>query len=173
MLETFALMRDFGPAALRHDDPAPPRDLAGLIDHVVTRYHDVHRVEFPEAIRLARKVEAVHAADAEAPRGLADHLALMFDELEAHQQREERMLFPTLLQGGCAVVRHPIARMMAEHRDVEDQLVRLRTLTRDHTPPDDACRSWRALCALCRKLDEDLVEHMRLENEEIFAPCLD
>jgi len=168
MLESWALMRDFGPYAL-HTPPDEAEEIRDLISHIVERYHDVHRREFPEAIRLARTVEAVHAGARGAPQGLADHLAAMFEALEAHQQREERALFPAMGNGGCAAVRFPIARMMAEHRDVEDQLVRLRALTRNHTAPTDACRAWKALADACRKLDEDLVEHMRLENEELFA----
>lgn len=171
MLESWALMRDFGPAALQ--GPEPPAELAPLIRRVIERFHDVHRAEFPEAIRLARKVEAVHADHEACPRGLADHLAEMFDELEAHQQREEKMLFPTMLAGGCSVVRFPIMRMMAEHRDQETQLAKLRILTGDHTAREGACRSWRALAEACRKIDQDLVEHMRIENEEIFAPFLE
>jgi regulator of cell morphogenesis and NO signaling len=154
------------------DAPAPP-PAEDLIAHILERYHEVHRVEFPEAIRLARKVEAVHAGLPGCPEGLADHLAMMFDELEAHQQREERMLFPALLDGGCTVVRFPIVRMMADHRDVEEQLARLRALAGGYAPAPDACRTWRALCAACRKIDEDLTEHMRLENEDLFAPYLD
>jgi regulator of cell morphogenesis and NO signaling len=172
MLQSWALARDFGADALRRDDP-PEVGLDALIANIVERYHDVHRAEFPEAIRLARKVEAAHAGRPDVPRGLADHLAMMFDDLEAHQLREERILFPTLLQGGCGVVRHPIRRMMAEHEDVHRQLETLRALTGGYAPPDGACGSWRGLYAACRKLDEDLVEHMRLENEVLFAPYLD
>jgi regulator of cell morphogenesis and NO signaling len=171
MSQPWALMRDFGPAAL--EGPQPPPNMDELIRHILERYHEVHRAEFPEAIRLARKVEAVHADQAACPRGLADHLAMMFDDLEGHQQREERMLFPTMLQGGCSVVTFPIRRMMAEHDDVHDQLAALRVLTCDHTAPEGACRSWRALVDACRKIDEDLVEHMRIENEELFAPFLE
>lgn len=170
MLESWAMMGDFGAAALAAAEPPP--DVAGLIRHVLERYHDVHRVEFPEAIALARKVEAVHACDPACPRGLAAHLSMMFDDLEAHQQREERMLFPSILQGGCSVVKFPIRRMMAEHEDVHEQLATLRDITKGHTVPDDACASWRALAERCRKIDEDLVEHMRIENEELFAPHL-
>ena len=36
---------------------APPT----LIDHILERYHAVHRQQFPELIRLARRVEQVHA----------------------------------------------------------------------------------------------------------------
>lgn len=168
MLESWALLRDFGPYAA-HVSVDDAEEVRELIDHILERYHEVHREEFPAAIRLARKVEAVHADVRNAPHGLADHLGRMFEALEAHQQREERALFPAMRNGGCAAVRIPIARMMAEHRDAEDQLVKLRTLTRNHTAPDDACRSWRALCEACRKLDDDLVEHMRIENEELFA----
>lgn len=151
-------------------DPVP--DVAELIDLIQTRYHQTHRREFPEAIALARKVEAVHAAEPECPRGLADYLALMFDHLVSHQRREEQVLFPLILSGGSPLVRFPIARMMTEHVDVEEQLVRLRTLTHDYTCPPGACESWRALGRMCRKLDTDLREHMRLENEELFEPFL-
>jgi regulator of cell morphogenesis and NO signaling len=148
-------------------------DAAGLIKLILTRYHETHRREFPQAIRLARKVEAVHAGDPGAPRGLADHLAFMADDLESHQQREEQVLFPMILSGGSPMIRFPIRRMMDEHTDVEEQLARLRSLTRDFEPPQGACETWRALMTACRKLDSDLREHMRLENEVLFAPFLD
>ena len=149
---------------------APDADTAGLIELILTRYHETHRREFPEAIALARKVEAVHAGTPDCPRGLADHLALMFDDLESHQLREEQVLFPMILAGGSPMIRFPIARMMAEHEDVEGQLRDLARLTGDFTHPADACGKWRALIQLCRKLDDDLREHMRLENEVLFAP---
>jgi regulator of cell morphogenesis and NO signaling len=161
--------------ALMTPSPAaePPPELAGLIGHIVERYHDTHRREFPEAIVLARKVEAVHAADPGCPRGLTDHLALMLDDLESHQRREEQVLFPMLVAGGSPMARFPIARMTAEHRDVDRQLVRLRALTNDFAAPPQACATWQALARLCRKLDEDLREHMRLEEDDVFARFLD
>ncbi len=150
-----------------------PLDVPGLIELILTWYHETHRREFPEAIRLARKVEAVHSAEPECPRGLADHLALMADDLESHQQREELVLFPMMLNGGSPMIRMPIGRMTAEHRDVEDQLARLRALTHDHVAPPGACHSWQGMAKACRKLDSDLREHMRLENEVLFQHFLD
>lgn len=154
-------------------DPPAPAQLPDLITHIVTRYHDIHRRDFPQAIALAQKVEAVHAAEPECPRGLADHLALMFDDLQSHQAREEQVLFPMLLAGGHPMVRFPIARMMAEHRDVEEQLLRLQALTRDGSSPPHACGTWQALARLCRKIDSELREHMRIENERLFSPFLE
>lgn len=161
--------------ALMTPKPAGDPDLraASLIELILTQYHEPHRREFPQAIALARKVEAVHAAEPECPRGLADLLTLMLDDLESHQQREEQVLFPMILAGGGPMIRFPIQRMMAEHEDVEDQLLQLRTLTHDFSHPPGACASWRALTALCRKLDLDLREHMQIENKALFAPFLD
>jgi len=151
----------------------PPPGLDRLIDHILEDYHAVHRQEFPQAIALARKVERVHADAPKCPHGLADHLALMLDELESHQRREEQVLFPMLRAGGGPMARFPIGRMVAEHREVDEQLAALRALTGDFSVPAGACGSWQALTRLCAKLDADLREHMRLENEEVFAPFLD
>lgn len=156
----------------RPEDDADLR-AASLIQLILRQYHEPHRREFPEAIALARKVEAVHAAEPECPTGLADLLTLMLDDLESHQQREEQVLFPMILAGGSPLIRFPIQRMMAEHEDVEAQLLQLRTLTRDFSSPPGACATWRALTALCRKLDVDLREHMEIENKALFAPFLD
>lgn len=144
------------------NDPQP------LIAHILERYHETHRREFPEAIRLARRVEAVHRDKPDCPHGLADHLSIMFDDLEGHHQKEERMLFPMMLAGGRGMIGLPIARMMAEHEDVGGQLEQLAQLTTDFVPPPGACTTWRALYQACRKLDEDLREHMHLENNVLF-----
>jgi regulator of cell morphogenesis and NO signaling len=173
--ETHQLMRAF--ARLPLDEIAadrtgdiPPEATPDLIAYILERYHETHRREFPEAIRLARKVEAVHAGQADCPSGLADHLAMMADDLEGHQQKEERVLFPMMLQGGAP--RIPIARMMAEHRDVDVQLNHLAALTRQFAPPAGACGAWRDLCRACAKIDRDLRQHMRLEDQTLFARFL-
>lgn len=151
-----------------HDDAWTQAGSAALIDHILRRYHEVHRVQFPKAIDLARRVEAVHRDDPRCPRGLADHLAIMADHLMSHQGREEAVLFPMMLAGGHPMIRHPVARMEEEHRDVDQQLLRLARLTTDFTPPEDACGTWRALHDACREIADDLREHMRLENDILF-----
>ena len=146
---------------------------AALIDHILHRYHEVHRVQFPEAIALARGVEAVHQDHPRCPRGLSDHLAIMADHLMSHQRREEEVLFPVMLGGGHPMISNPITRMVAEHRDVDEQLVWLAVLTTDFTSPVDACQTWRTLYRACRDIATDLQEHMRLENEILFPRFLE
>ena len=118
-----------------------------------------------EVSRFLIQAEGEHPAT---PAGLADHLSFILDGLCGHQRKEEQGLFPMMLDGSHPMIAHPIARMIAEHQDVEEQLSALAKLTAGFSAPTDACGSWRALIEGCRKLNADLREHMRLENQDLF-----
>ncbi len=92
----------------------------------------------------------------------------MSDELEVHMRKEEQILFPLMRRGGHPMISQPIAIMLAEHDDHGAHLRSLETLTKDFTVPDDACPTWRALCVGAKKLADDLVEHIHLENNVLF-----
>lgn len=141
---------------------------AALIAYILERFHRVHRQELPELARLARKVESVHAAHPKCPVGLADFLAEMLGELEHHMSREEEVLFPTLLSGGGGCAPFAMRRMRSEHDDHSERLKALRRRTDGFTPPEHACGSWRLLYIGCRKLHDNLCEHIRLENDVLF-----
>ncbi len=139
-----------------------------LIEYILRHFHDRHREQLPELLRLARRVEAVHGDKADCPIGLADHLAFMEQDLESHMTKEEQILFPMLLRGLYAQSLPPIVRMRHEHDQHGDSLARLEQLTNDITPPVNACTTWRALCAGLAQLREDLMEHIHLENNVLF-----
>jgi regulator of cell morphogenesis and NO signaling len=141
---------------------------AALIGYILERYHAVHRRELPGLYRLAREVETVHAEHPDCPAGLADFLAALLGELEHHMTREEQVLFPTLLSGGGGCAPFAIRRMRSEHDDHSERLKTLQRLTDGFTPPEGAGPAWRALYTGCGKLHDDLVEHIRLENELLF-----
>ena len=153
----------------------PPRETdwglasaAELIDHILARYHDVHRQQLPELIRLALKVEQVHADSPECPAGLADHLRTMQQELESHMQKEEQVLFPMLARGHGAMATMPIMVMRMEHDDHGVALERLLALTHNLTLPRAACNTWRALYLGIGTFKEDLMAHIHLENNILF-----
>lgn len=155
-------------ATLAPGDVAVPQDVSGLIDLIETRYHAVHRRELPELIALARRVERVHAANPEAPAGLADLLAAMEEDLGDHMTKEEQVLFPMMRRGGHPMIAQPIVMMRHEHDGHGEQLRELDRLTHGGETPAEACNTWRALYAGTRKLTEDLVEHMHIENNILF-----
>lgn len=155
-------------AVLDGDETTLPDSVEGLIEHILERYHAVHRRELPELRALAKKVEAVHAGHPDVPAGLSNLLAQMHGGMESHMQKEEQILFPIMRAGGNPMIVHPIAVMRHDHDGHGEELRTLAALTNDLTLPDDACNSWRALYAGLGKFAEDLTEHMHIENNILF-----
>jgi regulator of cell morphogenesis and NO signaling len=147
---------------------SPELDTTTMIGEILTRYHEVHRRELPELFKLACKVEAVHGDHLMAPHGLADTLQEMIGELEVHMKKEELILFPAMLRNAAAPLSSPISQMRHDHDDHGAHLRRLEEITHGLELPEDACRSWQALYAGTRKLADDLVEHIHLENNILF-----
>jgi regulator of cell morphogenesis and NO signaling len=141
---------------------------ADLIAYILYRFHERHREQLPELIRLAQRVEQVHGDRADCPIGLADHLILMRQELESHMEKEEQVLFPALSQGYIAELQGPLEVMRHEHDQHGEALVTLEALTHDITLPRGACNTWRALYLGLSALREDLMEHIHLENNILF-----
>ncbi|HYZ23978.1 MAG TPA: iron-sulfur cluster repair protein YtfE [Rhodopila sp.] len=152
--------------------PEKPDSTEDVIALIEARYHAGHRRELPELTRLARRVEAVHKAHSAVPSGLADLLETITTELEDHMQKEEQVLFPLMRRGGHPMISQPIAMMLAEHDDHGAHLRRMEALTDDFTPPGDACPTWRALYVGTRKLADDLMEHIHIENNILFPRFL-
>lgn len=149
-----------------HDWQASSNDV--LIDHILTRYHDVHREQLPELIRMARRVEQVHGDSDTCPHGLADLLAGIHQEMESHMQKEEQILFPMLRRGQGGQAQGPITVMRHEHDDHGASLERLMALTDNIRPPKGACTTWRALYTGLSEFRNDLMEHIHLENNLLF-----
>lgn len=153
-------------AALAPGETEAPREPVALITHILTRYHEVHRRELPELIRLAKRVEAVHGSRPDAPKGVAAILVTFARELDDHMRKEEMVLFPIMEDGGNDFIRHPIGVMRAEHTDAGDTLKQLEPFAGE--PPADACPTWRALNAGLAKFVDDLMNHIHLENNVLF-----
>jgi regulator of cell morphogenesis and NO signaling len=150
-------------APVAAEAPTEPR---ALIAHILVRYHEVHRRELPELIRLAKRVEAVHGERPDAPKGLADILVPFTRELNDHMRKEEMVLFPMMEDGGNDFIRHPIGVMRTEHIEAGATLKILETFAGE--PPAGACPTWRALNAGLAKFCDDLMNHIHLENNLLF-----
>lgn len=147
---------------------AAPEETAGLIDHIVRRYHETHRRELPELIRLAARVEAVHRENPDVPAGLATMLDRLLHELEEHMGKEETELFPLMRSGGHPTVAQPIAQLRHDHDGHGDLLRAVEEIAGEFRLPAGACRSWQALYAGTAKLVDDVMEHIHLENNLLF-----
>ncbi|HLV67879.1 MAG TPA: iron-sulfur cluster repair di-iron protein [Polyangiaceae bacterium] len=143
-----------------------------LIRYIVGYHHRRIREELPELISMAAKVERVHQSKPGCPLGLADHLARTANELDSHMSKEERVLFPMILDGRTGLHR-PVGVMEAEHRDHGAALERTRELTTNLTPPEHACTTWRALYLRLLEFERELMDHVHLENYVLFPRALE
>lgn len=143
-------------------------NVAALIDHIVSRYHEIHRQELAELVALARKVERVHHDVPEAPLGLADVLERLTDKLNTHMRKEEFVLFPAMRQGVNEGLVQPISMLRHDHEEHVGTIRLLEELARGFAVPDGACGSWQRLYAGLKKLCEDISAHIRVENEILF-----
>ncbi len=138
-----------------------------IVDFIVQRYHEPLRGELPELVRMAERVEKVHAHKAGCPHGLAAHLARVQHELLDHMAKEEGVLFPLLCAGVSPPA--PIAVMRREHDEHGASLARTRELTESFAPPPGACATWRALYLRLEELESELMDHIHLENNVLFV----
>jgi regulator of cell morphogenesis and NO signaling len=148
------------------------RPIVDLVAYILDAFHLAHRAELPRLVEMAHKVEGVHGGRHDSPRGLAALLESISEELETHMQKEEQVLFPMLLAGRGRLAAMPIHVMETEHEDHGKNLERLRALTNGYAPPADACGTWRALYLGLRELDEQLMQHIHLENNVLFPRAL-
>jgi regulator of cell morphogenesis and NO signaling len=173
-LDPAAVLSDIATEAPASDDDAGwnRQPLAALVDHIVTRYHRPLQRMLPELIALATKVEARHGDKAACPRGLTAILERMREEVEDHLAKEEQILFPLIVAGRGAHAGGPVQVMEHEHDAHGANLASVRALTADYVPPDGACVTWRALYLGLRQLDQELMEHIHLENNILFPRAL-
>lgn len=140
-----------------------------LVEHILNRYHDTHRDQLPEIIRLAQRVERVHSGHPDCPVGLSAHLEAMQAELDNHMAKEEQILFPMILRGISGMARGPISVMRSEHEDHAGALARLNELTNALQLPEEACNTWCRLYEEIGTFRQDLQDHIDLENKVLFA----
>ena len=146
--------------------------LKELPDYIVQRYHEDLRKRLPELILLSQKVERVHGDNDHCPNGLTQLLTEIQSELFTHMMKEENILFPLIKSGRGHMALMPVKVMSSEHEAHGRQLEELHRLTNDFTSPAEACPTWRALYKGLEKLEEELMEHIHLENNVLFPTAL-
>jgi regulator of cell morphogenesis and NO signaling len=149
------------------------RPLDELIDFIVERYHAGLRRDLPEIDRLAADVDRAHAEHPDRPAGLPDLLRTLHEDITEHLAKEEQILFPMIKRGDGRNAWGPIHVMETEHEDAGSILARIRSVTGDLKAPGDACPTWKALYRELDRLEQELMEHIHLENNVLFPRALE
>lgn len=171
--------------SLELPDDLAKRSLAELVDFICERFHEHEAAELARLETLGAKVLRVHGERHPHLGKVVGTFRTLRAELTAHMMKEERVLFPYLVeldqrrvQGGqwrpppFASARNPIGVMLREHDRAGELLGVLRAAANDYAPPSDACGSYRALYAGLAALEHDLHLHVLAENEILFPGAI-
>ena len=146
--------------------------LSDLIHYIVSHYHARLRRDLPALIELAAQVEREHGNDPICPRGLCRYLASMHQAILDHLAKEERVLFPMILEGYGARTGGPVRVMEIEHDDHCASLARIHELAHGLRAPDGASASWNTLYRRLAEFEMELFAHIHLENDVLFPRAL-
>lgn len=151
--------------------------LSELVDHIVNKHHTFVKSETPRLQALIAKVTGVHGQNHPELQQVQTAFSELADELAAHMLKEERILFPYVKQmaGGAdcgpscfGSVQNPIRVMMLEHDNAGEKLREMRRITSDYSIPADACTSYATLFRALVEFEQDLHQHIHLENNILF-----
>lgn len=155
--------------------------LADLTRHILEKHHAYVRAAIPRVRELSEKVKTKHGANHPEISTIQDTFESLAQEMIAHMQKEEHILFPYVgsleraSEGKEALeapffqtVRNPIQAMMNEHDAAHGLARQIRETSLGYAPPPDASESYRQLYALLEEFEADLHRHVHLENDILF-----
>lgn len=160
-------------------------ELGFLIDHIVNVHHTYVQESIPLILQYSNRVAKVHGHHYSEVLEINRLFIEVSNELISHLQKEEAILFPyvkNLLQikeaGAKAstppfgTVNNPVAMMEEEHENAGDILKSIAKLSNNYTPPEEACNTFRALYAKLDEFEQDLHQHIHLENNILFPKAI-
>jgi regulator of cell morphogenesis and NO signaling len=158
--------------------------LTELLGHIEATHHVFTRREIERLTPLMEKVCAKHGAAHPELNRLRELFRALCDELTPHLQKEEMILFPYIralvaAQAGGRVpqppfgtVRNPVQMMSLEHDDAGQLLKEMRQVSGDYVPPATACTSYKLLYQGLAAFEQDLHQHIHLENNALFPRAI-
>jgi regulator of cell morphogenesis and NO signaling len=148
-----------------------------LIDHIVNIHHKYVLDSIEVLNQYVNKVANVHGHHYTELLEIQLLFREVAEELSFHMQKEEKILFPYIkylvqIQNGEAEyekpqfqsVENPINVMEAEHENAGGIFKKIAELTNNYTPPNEACNTFKALYSKLQEFEEDLHQHIHLEN---------
>lgn len=160
-----------------------PLDL--LADYIEKKHHRFVESKILEITPFLNKIVKVHGPQ----HPELNEVQLLFqgcaDELTVHMKKEELVLFPFIRklelakQNGTPVnaqfgsVKNPIQNMMNEHTAEGERFRKIAELTNNYTPPQDACNTYKVTFSLLNEFEDDLHQHIHLENNILFPKAID
>ena len=152
-----------------------------LMDFIVNTHHRYVRKQAKVIYELVNKVAEHHSLAHPELIDFAKKTTVFLHDLLDHIHREEKALFPAIKalivkQLSPAVpagyVEEGIGLLIDEHKSMGEDMRFFRKETKDFLLPDDACSSYEFLFETMIAFENDLHQHIHLENNILFPTAL-
>lgn len=160
-------------------------ELDFLADYIVNTHHKYVIQSMPIIFEYTQKVSKVHGERRPEVIEIAELFIKIMDELNHHMMKEENVLFPyikilvatkksseNLKPSPFGTIKNPVNMMEMEHEQVGELLERIKELSDNFTPPENACNTHRVSFAKLKEFEEDLHQHIHLENNILFPKAI-
>lgn len=158
--------------------------LTFLADYIINVHHKYVKEATPMLLELSDKVANHHGGNNPALVILRNKTHELLRELNTHLKKEEQILFPYIKKleaegfgnipvPGFGTIKNPIWMMESDH-DIAGTLAKeIRVITNDYTVPADACNSTGLLFHKLEEFENDLLQHIHLENNILFPKAVE
>lgn len=160
-------------------------DIASLTDHILNTHHKYVRQTIPIIYEYTQKVAQTHGERHPEVFAIAEKFIVLTDELNRHICKEEEILFPYIMHLVTAnnygmkiepspfgTVQSPINTMEQEHDTVGIIMEEIKKLSNNFSPPSDACAIYKLSYLKLKEFEEDLHNHVHLENNILFPKAI-
>jgi regulator of cell morphogenesis and NO signaling len=157
-----------------------------LVDYIVNVHHSYLIDNLPEILNTVEHFVEGHKTKYPWLCELLELVHQLREELLPHLEEEEKIIFPYVKQIAHAyesrepyaallvrTLRKPVENIMNnEYERMGKFLHRFRELTNNYMPPPGACITHKVALSKLKELDNDLVQHIHLENNILFPKAI-
>ena len=160
-------------------------ELNFLIDYIINVHHQYVGEAIPFLAELTHKVAYTHGDNHPELIEIEKLFQDVSQELALHMQKEEMILFPYIKEmtearkngtlppyPAFGTIANPIHMMEAEHTSAGSAMETIEELSKGFTPPVDACPSYQIMFAKLQEFQQNLHQHVHLENNILFPKAI-
>lgn len=160
-------------------------DLDVLANYIEQTHHRYVEEKSVVLLQFLDKLRKVHGRNHPELFEIFNEFKAAAESLAAHMKKEELILFPYIRKmvkakkfGESLPVSHfgnvenPIAMMEHEHDTEGERFRKIARLSSNYTTPADGCTTYRVAFAMLQEFEEDLHEHIHLENNILFPKAI-
>lgn len=138
-------------------------------------HHSYLRKALPEIAELLSIVLRAHGKNHKELFEVYRLFGQLKADLEQHLLKEETLVFPIVGEADSKLkeIKELTSEIITEHEAAGDILRELRSITKDYQLPEDACVTFAKAYEKLKEMEQDLHQHIHLENNILFVQYSD